>query len=397
MQPRIDAFMPVPPAWSLDWDGIDAAFPWIRKLRGSTQDPRHHAEGDVWIHTRMVAEELLASPEFRAAGEGDRRVAFTAVLLHDVCKPETRAVEEDGSITNKHHSRMGANEARQILWRMGVDFADRERVCAIIAVHQVPFWLIEKPEWQAIQVLASTSLHVENRLLAMVSEADARGRICADRQRIVDNVELFREYAREQGCYTVPFAFFNSHARMQYFRNPQSRDPRAELFDTTSAEFQVTLTSGLPASGKSTWIAQQTAPGGLVEGQPVVSMDRMRVEMKVKPTDDQGTVRQAAIKRARELLAARKPFVWDALNLDWQRRQPLAALCMDYGARVQFAYVEAPEDEMLSQNKGRAAQVPQEAIDGMLRKWDPPTLAECHELVRSVREASMAAVPAWRR
>ena len=392
-----DAFLPGPPGWALDWDGLDAAFPWLRKLRGVTsdpgllakgkfwtQDPRHHAEGDVWTHTRMVVQELVAGAGFRTAPERDRRVLFAAALLHDVCKPETWAIEADGSVTNKGHSRTGANEARQVLWRMNWDFADRERVCALIAAHQVPFWLIDRPDWQAVQVLAGTSLQVENRLLAVLAEADARGRVCADRDRIVDNVELFREAARDAGCYDVPFPFFNDHARVQYFRNPELRDPRAELHDTTSGAFTVTMMSGLPASGKSTWIAQETAPGGLVEGQSVVSMDRMRMELGVRPDDDQGAVRQAATKRARELLAARQPFVWDAVNLDKQRRAPLAGLCGDYGARLRIVYAEAPEAEMRARNRARVARVPDTALGRMLRRWDPPTLAECHELVIAV-------------
>ena len=157
------------------------------------------------------------------------------------------------------------------------------------------------------------------------------------------------------------------------------------------------LTSGLPASGKSTWIARERALGGLVEGQPVVSMDVVREEMGVDPWEDQGTVRQTALKRARVLLAAKQPFIWDALNLDWQRRQPLTALCDDYGARIRFAYVEAPEAEMRAQNREREMRVPEAVIDGMLRKWEPPTLVECHELTLAVREPAPAVRMGWRR
>lgn len=81
---RIDDLLPEPPSWSLDWRGIDAAFSWIRRLRDRAQDPVHHAEGDVWIHTKCVAEEIAGSAEYRASDEVDRRVAFAAALLHDV-------------------------------------------------------------------------------------------------------------------------------------------------------------------------------------------------------------------------------------------------------------------------------------------------------------------------
>lgn len=116
--PTIQSFLPGPPHWTLDWGGIDLAFPWIRALRGSTQDPVHHAEGDVWTHVAMVAAELVAAPEWRA----------------------------------------GANEARQILRRMGWPVAAWERVCAMIRVHRAPFWLLDREAWERDRILAQTSL-----------------------------------------------------------------------------------------------------------------------------------------------------------------------------------------------------------------------------------------------
>ncbi len=400
MSPRsIDEFFPCAPNWHVDWDGIDAAFPWIRKLRGETQDPallakgafwtqdpRHHAEGWVSTHVRLVTEELASSHAFRLCAEDERQVLFAAALLHDVCKPETWAVEVDGSITNRGHSRMGSVEARRILWEAGFPFPLRERVCSLILAHQAPFWLLDRPPAQARQILLAVSLGGGNGLLEILADADARGRVCTDRQRIIDNVALFAEAARDEGCFGSPFPFFNDHARMRYFLAPETRDPAAELFDITDQAFTVTLMSGMPGSGKSTWISRETAPGGLVAGQQVVAMDRLRVEMKVKATDDQGTVRQAALKRARELLAARRSFVWDAVNLDRQRRSPLAALCYDYGARVRMVYVETPEPEMRLRNRERDAQVPDAVIDKMLRHWEPPSLTECHDLVVAVEE-----------
>lgn len=394
-KPTILDFLPAGPSWSFSWEAISEAFPWIRKLHGSTQDLINHAEGDVGYHTFLVVQELVASSEFRSASRDDQFVVFAAALLHDVCKPETRVLDEYGRITNKGHSRMGANEARQILWRMGVEFGVRERICAIIAVHQVPFWLIDQPAWKATEFLLATSLKVENRLLAMLAEADARGRVCADGQRIIDSVALFREMAVDESCYDAPFEFFNTHTRMQFFIDPQHKNPRAELFDTTNPNFTVTLLAGLPASGKSSWITAQTAPGRDLAGQPVVSMDRIRLEMDVRPQDDQGAVRQAALKRARELLAAKQSFIWDALNLNWQRRTPLVSLCNDYGARVRFAYVETSEAEMTARNRDRAARVPDDAVAGLLRKWEPPTLVECHDLVLSIRADAIGSRPGW--
>jgi hypothetical protein len=54
----INQFVPSGPSFIIDIKGINDAYPWFRNLRGSTQDPIHHAEGDVWTHTLMVCEEM---------------------------------------------------------------------------------------------------------------------------------------------------------------------------------------------------------------------------------------------------------------------------------------------------------------------------------------------------
>ena len=75
----------------------------------------------------------------------------------------------------------------------------REEICRLINVHQVPFFALESsrrgvtPEFTVREL----SWQVDIRLLAMLAEADIRGRICPDPQRILDAIELFRELARE--------------------------------------------------------------------------------------------------------------------------------------------------------------------------------------------------------
>ena len=60
------------------------AFPVLALAKTTPQDPRYHAEGDVWTHTTMVLDELVAMPDYRAASRADRELLFLAALLHDV-------------------------------------------------------------------------------------------------------------------------------------------------------------------------------------------------------------------------------------------------------------------------------------------------------------------------
>jgi hypothetical protein len=82
------SFCPGPPAWRVDWPALNDAHAWVRALAGCPQDPVHHAEGDVWVHTRMVCEALASAADWRELPPNERAVVFAAALLHDVAKPE---------------------------------------------------------------------------------------------------------------------------------------------------------------------------------------------------------------------------------------------------------------------------------------------------------------------
>src|SRR5262245_24279320 len=115
----MNAIIPLTPAaldWRVDWDALAAEFPALHTLAGCPQDPIHHAEGDVWIHTRMVAEAMAALPAWRVLDDIDRQVLFAAALLHDVARPECTRTEDNGRITSRGHSRRGAVLTRGILW-----------------------------------------------------------------------------------------------------------------------------------------------------------------------------------------------------------------------------------------------------------------------------------------
>lgn len=375
MKAAIDDFLPGCPDWKLDWQAINEAFDWIRALRGAPHDPVYHQEGDVWIHTRMVVEALCDLPAWKALPRDEQRICFAAALLHDVAKPATAVVDpETGRVSNRGHSSLGARQARRILWDMGFPAALREKICAIIASHQAPFWLIERPYEDARRFLAARSLECGNHLLAIVAEADARGRICPDMQRIKENVQLFRELAIEQQCLTEPYPFADDHTRFTFFnRSATCLDPRWVLYSDPCAP-EAILMSGLPATGKSSWLAEH-APD-----LPRVSLDELRRSLGISPTGNQGAVIQAAKEAARTFLRAGQSFAWDATNLTRSQREPLIALMADYGFKVRIVALEAAPEEIDARNSKRPDPVPAAARAAMLAKWEHPSPIEAHVL-----------------
>jgi predicted kinase len=361
-------FIPGPPDFRLDFAALDEAFAWVRALRDCPQDPTWHAEGDVWIHTRMVLDWLVESTAWRNLDETARAIVLSAALLHDVAKPSCTRTEE-GRITSRGHSRRGAIDARVLLWRMGVDFGLREAICGLVRHHQVPFFLIEDDDPDRLALLVSH--HARCDWLALVTEADARGRHCDDLPRLIDNVALFVEHCRELDCLMKPYAFASDHARFLYFRD-RSRSRHAPAHDDTRS--RVTMMSGLPAAGKSRWVAAQA------RGQAVISLDAIRAELGVDPSDEQGMVVQEARARAAAFLRAGEPFVWDATNVSEEVRKRAIDLFADYQARVHVVYVEANEPTIHARNGARQHPVPGRVLDRLLTRWTVPCLTEAHDV-----------------
>lgn len=362
-----------PSSGIVPWNDLQV-FDWVRALEACPQDPIHHAEGNVWIHTRMVLETLLEMPGYQALSEIDKSAVYLGCLLHDVAKPATTRIEEDGRVTAKGHSRAGELLARRLLWEMDVPVELREQVCGLIKFHQIPFFLINSPKAQ--RTAAELSLFCRADLLAMVAEADIRGRICNSLPEVLENIELFRAFCQDEGCYQQPRAFASDHTRYLFFHS-DGRHPDVEAFDDTKGE--MILMCGLPGAGKDTYIRRH------YPDLPVISLDDLRIELDVEATDNQGTVLQMSRQRLREQLRSGKSFVFNATNLHRQRRQPILDLAADYKVRTRIVYVEAPRKQLLASNRGREAQVPEDVIFRMTKRWEMPSLLEAHQVDRVLR------------
>ena len=137
---------------------------------------------------------------------------------------------------------------------------------------------------------------------------------------------------------------------------------------------QMVMMCGLPGAGKDTYVRDH------LSSLPVVSLDDLRAAMEVDPTDNQGAVVQAGKERLREYFRRGESFVYNATNINRQRRAPLIGLAADYGVRVRVVYCEAPVDRLLSQNRARAGRVPEAVIRRMSERWEVPSLTEAHRV-----------------
>jgi predicted kinase len=365
---------PAAPGWRVNWDELDREYPFVRALAGCPQDPVHHAEGDVWIHTRMVCEALVALEGWRQLDEDNRRILFAAAVLHDVAKPECTRTDQDGRITSRGHSRRGAIVARNLLWRMHTPFAQREQVAALIRHHQSPYFLIDRPDPRRLAIEISQT--ARGNLLSLLAEADVRGRICDDQQRLLDNVGLFAEQLREMGCLDRAYEFPSDHARVLFFLD-EKRIPEAPAHEQFRCD--VVLMSGLPGAGKDHFIRTH------LSDRTVIALDELRDELDIDPDEAQGKVINEARDRARELLRRGEPFVWNATNVSRQLRRLVLELFAQYQARIRIVYVEAPPETLFEQNRQRQRRVPAGVIERLLDRWEVPDRTEAHAVEWHVR------------
>ncbi len=363
------SLVPKQPHWKINWDEIWALSPAFPKLDECPQDSIYHAEGDVGTHTRMVVEALVSDPQWRRLDDDDRAMLFWTACFHDIGKPATTLHEEDGRITSRGHSRVGAAIARELLWYAEAPFDWREKICGLIASHQLPFWLIERPDPARLAI--ETSWQCRPDFLCLHATADAIGRICEDQRQILENVELARATFEEVDCLKKPFEFANDESRIAFIEK-EDRDPYYKAHEDFRCE--VTVMSALPGTGKDTWISNH------LQDLPVVSMDEIREEIGIKPTANQGKVIQATYERAKEHLRDKQDFVWNATNVTKLTRGKVLRLLRDYNARIHIVYLEVSPATLLKQNKNRSRSVPDSVIHNLARKLEPPTLLEGHRV-----------------
>jgi predicted kinase len=327
----------------------------------------------VWTHTKMVIDELLKLKDYQESSRKDQETLFLAALLHDIAKYSTTVIDPDtGAIGQPGHSKRGALDARIALWDVDTPFEQREAICRMIAVHQLPFYVLgdarpgrASPEF----TIRSLSWQLNIKLLAALAEADMRGRICADMQKVLDNIELFRELAREEDCYESQRDFADAHTRVSYFRGADVH-PDYALFQEPGSK--VIVMSGLPASGKNTWVSKNHPT------LPVVSFDDAREELGLRHGKNEGAVAHKAVDKAKEFLRAKQPFVWNATHLSEQMRTKTLDLLYAYNAEVELVYLERPRKELLQRNSKRNTSLTNKALEGMLMKWELPLPAEAH-------------------
>jgi putative nucleotidyltransferase with HDIG domain len=355
-----------------NWDYLLENFDWMTDMQHTEQDRYFHGEGNVAEHTKMVLSCLENSPDFQSLDEQSQEILWAAALLHDIEKRSTSVVEPDGRISSHGHARKGEYTVREILFRdIPTPFFIREQVVGSVRYHGLPVWPMERPDSQ--KKLFEAAERINTSLLKILSEADVAGRICSDKERLLEQVALFEMYCKEQECWGKAKEFATPHARFHYFNTEDA------YFDYVPHEkfgSSVVLLSGLPGMGKDHLLKNR------YPDWTVISLDEIRRKHKLSPTDLSATgwVVQQAKEQARNQLRKGEPFVWNATNITRLMRKQLIDLFRTYDAFVKIIYIEKPYATWITQNREREFPLPQPVLDRMLHKLEIPQVWEAQEV-----------------
>lgn len=153
----------------------------IIPLAQTPQEPEWHPEGDVWIHTMMVADEAKKIIDRERLRGDDATIITLASFCHDFGKPATTKITE-GRIRSLEHEEKGMAPAVKFLSDIGIEASLREPIANLVRDHLKPgmLWRIEQKGEQvsdgAIRNLAKRLHPATIGQLVCVSEADNRGR-----------------------------------------------------------------------------------------------------------------------------------------------------------------------------------------------------------------------------
>jgi len=162
----------------LDKCGWINHYPELIALKECKQDTEWHPEGNVWIHTMMVAREAARVATERNMTEDERLVLVLAAICHDLGKPETtKEVETKGVVRIRAlgHCQAGVPHTETFLNSIGASKKVISEVIPLVEAH-LHHAGIQKVNKRNVRRLANRLAPSTVEIWDALVEADISGR-----------------------------------------------------------------------------------------------------------------------------------------------------------------------------------------------------------------------------
>lgn len=159
-----------------EMDVLEKLFPELLALTKCEQRADYHPEGNVWVHTMMVIDELA---KLRDKSKNPLGLMLSGVC-HDLGKPNATKEDEDGILKAKGHELEGVPVAVDFMSKLTTDKALRHFVVNMVQNHMRPNVIALHGNKKTIRKLI---VDTDIQEILLLAEADHKGRGISEEEK----------------------------------------------------------------------------------------------------------------------------------------------------------------------------------------------------------------------
>lgn len=190
--------------------GFTQFFPELATMENTPQDSRWHPEGDALTHTAFVMDVAadLCTLEFADGREIDRCKIVAAALCHDLGKPETTVIHDDGTITSAGHAAAGVPHTVSLLNKLG--FVGQTQfvgdVASLVREHMITSGIADDTNMPRFVRRLSTRVNIAELRVLVTADCSGRPASAAEIGKLVfdDKMEQIASVAAAMDVAVAP-------------------------------------------------------------------------------------------------------------------------------------------------------------------------------------------------
>ena len=334
----------------INWVKLCETYPEFEKLKNVPQSPKWHAEGNAFIHTQNVYNEMLKILlRENVTDDTTFYLSLLIALFHDIGKGN--CIIEDGKCLSQGHEEKSVKIARKLTW--GMPPQHKLFFYEAIRWHDFRYRFYElKPKRQYSEVKKLLGIYRRSgirdgfiykvnffKVLEYIWEADINGSISETK----DDINQIKKD----------------------FRN---------MIDIICVDEKkiIYMLCGLPGSGKNYFIDKY-----FIEID-TISRDDIRIDLGIEngigTEEQEKEVTKIEESMINDYIEQRRTFIINDTNLKLEYRQKIYDIARKNGYKVELIYIERPLEEI---KKVRSGDRWEKVINRMIEGMDYPTPNEC--------------------
>ncbi|MEM6347626.1 MAG: HD domain-containing protein [Bacteroidota bacterium] len=328
----------------------------IESLIATEQNPRYHAEGNVYNHTLLVLDQYQQHQARFNLTQAESEILYWVTVLHDIGKPSVTKWK-NGRWTARGHEKAGVPIAREILLKQAqVSPAQRKQILDLIRWHNAPLrWIVNNKPIGEYRKMAT---RVNLRLLGIFAYFDVRGRICEHKTEILDGIEALLEEHTPQieedlGTYT--------ELQEKYHKaGLQKKNAIWSALKQDDSRLLVKLldSPALPAKASFFQCVMALGAGGAAQSEYLKNNYPAHLYYNLNDLFKEGDTKQERSNKLREVkrflsvyMRGRKAVVLDTQFIADQTRIAIAEYVRQNGGKMQYLFFERSLEALKKESK----------------------------------------------